>query len=726
MSERRLTVHLIGNAHIDPVWLWRSASGVDEVVNTCRTACELLDEFPALRFTKGEAWGYSVVERYAPEVFQRIAAHVATGRWTVVNGWWIQPDCNFPLEESLLAQSALGGPYFRSRFNIDVKVGYNVDTFGHSAFLPRILTKAGIPYYIFMRPNTHEMSLPANLFTWRAPSGEEVTAFHLGSRYTTSTLDQLEQNVAEAIRLANREFGHTMCFFGVGDHGGGPTREQINWILEHYDYAEDVRLEISDPNRFFAEYEKTRPDLPVVDSELQQHAIGCYAVAHDFRKQLRRAEWLLLQAEPLADHNLEALWETIAFHHFHDITGGCSIASAMKEAREQVDRVVSECRIIVADAVRRFVSNVNPSDHQQILLYCASDLDFFGPVEIEPWVGYPWLERLDAIRVFFRDEEGREVPMQAIVQESAATLMRRYMLDLDVPARGIRTITLHKEPSASPIAHPCELAAPAPGTVRVGRVEATLSKRGIARLSWRGEAQDPLRRSAPAFSTQVTGIEIAVYDDPSDTWSHGIDRYSTDAKGVFTATTGWSRTESGPLRHRFVNTIRFAHSRADLALSIYDSQARVEIFLRLYWSGVQEIAKLLVRPGFRPARRLDGVPGGVLARALDGRELPIQNQIHLGDDRNGITIVTGDIFAADVQPDGLLRLTLVRSPYFAHHLPYYPAKHEALFPVTDQGMHEYRISLLAGTRDDVAVRREIVRHMDPISMGETTRGMESR
>src|SRR3546814_17436631 len=91
-----VTVHLIFNAHIDPVWLWPWQSGMDEALATCRSACDRLDHNKDLIFTRGEAWVYDVVERLDPDLFGRIMKHVATGRWEITGGWWIQPDCNLP------------------------------------------------------------------------------------------------------------------------------------------------------------------------------------------------------------------------------------------------------------------------------------------------------------------------------------------------------------------------------------------------------------------------------------------------------------------------------------------------------------------------------------------------------------------------------------------------------------------------------------------------------
>ncbi len=147
-----ITVHMIGNAHIDPVWLWRWPAGVVEVLSTCRAACDLVDRNPDFVFTRGEAWVYEQVERHDPGLFARIRRQVAGGRWKVVGGWYLQPDCNLPLDVSLHKQMEVGQRYFRERLGVGTDVGYNVDSFGHTAYLPSLLREHGFGSYVMMRP----------------------------------------------------------------------------------------------------------------------------------------------------------------------------------------------------------------------------------------------------------------------------------------------------------------------------------------------------------------------------------------------------------------------------------------------------------------------------------------------------------------------------------------------------------------------------------------------
>lgn len=147
-----LTVHLICNAHLDPVWQWRWEEGASEALATFRNAVDILDEHPKLVFCHNEAVLYQWAERLDPALFEAIRRHVRAGRWAISGGWFIQPDVNLPGTESLVRTIAEGRRYFREKFGVSPRVAYNFDSFGHSGGLPQILKLAGYEMYVHMRP----------------------------------------------------------------------------------------------------------------------------------------------------------------------------------------------------------------------------------------------------------------------------------------------------------------------------------------------------------------------------------------------------------------------------------------------------------------------------------------------------------------------------------------------------------------------------------------------
>lgn len=98
--KKKTILHLIPNAHLDPVWLWNFQEGLNEGIRTCRTILDLMDEFPELTFSRGEAAIYRHIEKHDPATFARIADFVRAGRWEVIGGTEVQSDTNLPATET--------------------------------------------------------------------------------------------------------------------------------------------------------------------------------------------------------------------------------------------------------------------------------------------------------------------------------------------------------------------------------------------------------------------------------------------------------------------------------------------------------------------------------------------------------------------------------------------------------------------------------------------------
>ncbi|MDR1094016.1 MAG: hypothetical protein LBL66_07705 [Clostridiales bacterium] len=339
-GEKAGKLHLIGNAHIDPVWLWTWREGMAEARSTFKAALERIGERDNFVFTASSARFYKWLEETDPEAFEAVRRQAAAGRWSIVGGWWVQADCNLPCGEALARQGLYGQRYFLSRFGIAARIGYNVDSFGHCAQLPQILKKCGMGNYVFSRPAAHEKALP-EAFVWRAPDGSAVNAYRIPHGYESNTVGDLEAKL-EKYR-ADGNGGARMLFYGAGNHGGGPTREMLNRLDG---VVRAGNAEYSSPDRFFAE--RASPAnagdmLPEIAGELQRHAVGCYSAHSEIKKQNRKTEAALLAAEkwsaaaeraagrPYGADELAGAWERLLFNQFHDALGGCSIPSVCGE-----------------------------------------------------------------------------------------------------------------------------------------------------------------------------------------------------------------------------------------------------------------------------------------------------------------------------------------------------------------------------------------------------------
>ncbi|MDR1524392.1 MAG: twin-arginine translocation signal domain-containing protein, partial [Tannerella sp.] len=235
-NAKKYTLYMIGHAHLDFVWLWPWTEGLAVVHSTFRSALERMKETPDLVFTCSSALFYRLVAENDPAMLAEIRQRVAEGRWNVVGGWWLEPDMNIPSGEAMVRQGLYGQRTLRELTGRQATVGFTADSFGHAGTVPQILKLQGMENYAFMRPGGGEKDLPSNLFWWEAPDGSSVLAYRIHHHYGSldqgealTTRDDLRQ-VAEYV--PQHPFPAVMKFFGVGDHGGGPSKAHIRVINE--------------------------------------------------------------------------------------------------------------------------------------------------------------------------------------------------------------------------------------------------------------------------------------------------------------------------------------------------------------------------------------------------------------------------------------------------------------------------------------------------------------
>jgi alpha-mannosidase len=728
-----MNVHMIGNAHIDPVWLWRWPAGVGEVLATCRTACDLLDEDARLVFTRSDVWVYQQIEEIDPALFRRIQAHVASGRWAVVGGWYIQPDCNLPREESFHRHIESGRRYFLERFGLRVTTGYNVDSFGHAASLPRILADAGYDSYVMMRPMAHEKKLAAALFRWQsteeAGGVREVLTWRIPLGYCISATD-LERHVKGAIAAAAPGVDHVMCFYGVGDHGGGPTREQVDWIRRNESF-EGARLLFSHPRRFFDEVKSSTAFLPVVQGELQMHAVGCYSVCRPIKKAARAAEHGLIMAEqalaslgglgalaapgapgagagPGAAARLDAAWEKLMFNQFHDTYGGTAIPAACDDAVAQLGAARDDADRVLHTALFRYATSLPPCDYQQVVALNASDAPFDGFIEWEPWLG-DW-KKFDG---WLADASGAPVPYQLLPSPSIANMPGTLLWPARLKPGEVQAWTIR---GGNPPAHS-------------GVSPAGLSAEGgsISNGRWKLDASGggSLRMADMRTGSSLTGsgaLRLSVIDDPGDTWSHGIDRYAGEAVGTFVPS-GSAVEETGPVRASLRIDTSFNASTATVWARLHANDPRIFLEIRVDWRERLRVLKLEIPlPGMQD-ERTDGIPGGGAVRPQDGRECPVMDWTLVGlADGAPLGIAIPDCSAMDGGTD-VLRFTLLRSPAYAWHDPARlpPGRvHRYL----DQGEQTFRCAILPAATAASITALALGMHRPPVCI-DWTRGMRA-
>jgi len=710
-----ITVHLVFNAHIDPVWLWPWQSGLDALLATCRNACDRLDGHPDLHFVRNEAWAYREVERIDPALFERIRRHVEGGRWHVVGGWWLQPDCNGPGFAGLIQQIRLGREYFEDRFGRFPRIAYNVDSFGHAATLPGLLRAYGQDGYVFMRPQEHELDLPARLFRWRGYSdGPEVVAFRIARAYTTRQMT--EEHILAATRNLPPGVEHTMCFVGLGDHGGGPSEEQIAWCREHQDKIPGCRLIFSHVEAFFSAVAGQLRSLPLHVGELQMHSVGCYSVHRAMKVSVHRAEDTLGQAaivrshdpcpEPGIDERLAEAWRWVCFGHFHDTFGGTCIPSAYEQVHAQLGFAQAVADEAIQRGFRRTMNNLENDRCQRIVLYNASDTPFEGYVEHEPWLEWQrWQPHWRLI-----GEQGQVIPYQRMATEALVrddwVYAARLLLPIEIrphKVRALRIDTSGEDP-----------AGPMPSRVQASPARIENDEGAAVSIA------DPMSLWFAGEPAPLPVLELI--DDPTDTWTHETDRYTGQVVDV----ARWEpadNPDTGPLMASLRQDGAIGDSRLSSEWRVYAGGSFVEWRLRVHWRERRRLLKLTWRLPTDLGEHTDGITGGKLSRQPDGRERPVRDWtlLQLQNGRR-LGIVLPDAYALDALRDRV-RVTLLRSPIMAHHAPH-DGRHPRMV-YADQGEHAFRFRFFAGPglAGESLERHAAMFHFHPLS-ADLTRGMQ--
>jgi len=708
MDFNNITVYMIGNAHIDPVWLWRWQEGHAEVLATCRSALDRMKEYPEFVFTRADAATYKWIEDACPDMFEEIRERVREGRWNIVGGWWEQPDCNIPSGESFVRHELYGKRYFLEKFGVDVIVGYNVDSFGHSAGLPQILAKGGIKYYVFMRPEPHEKELPEPLFWWEGPDGSRVLAYRLRAPYCTFHDDITEHVHASACNISPG-ITAAACFYGVGNHGGGPTIATIECIKRMQEENGGPRLVFGTMQQMFEHALKERSDLPVVKGDLQHHAVGCYTAHSDIKAWNRRAEISLTNAEKFCSLTKIALdrkfpktgfanaWQKVLFSQFHDILAGTSLESAYEDARDWIGSAVEFAEYQSVSALTQMACKIDTrGDGEPFVVFNPHPHVIKTIVYVD--------ENLPALR----DHTGRAVPVQTVEPffEHTGSRTKKVFVD-NLPPLGYRLYYAGDWRNFR-----------SPGTLEASdfvlkndfyRVEIDPKSGCIRQISDERILGNVL--AAPA--------NAVVLEDPSDTWSHGVERYDRVVGRFDRAKI--ELVENGPVRVTYRVESTFNKSTLWQDVSLYMELPIIEFRILVDWHEKHRMLKFEF-----PLNLTDPVVTADSAYAVvnyptDGLENPCQKWIDVtgknGDFTYGVSIINDSKYGFDVN-GSVLRLSAIRSPIYAFHNPR-RVEPDKRYRYMDQGLSTFKFALLphqGSWQEAGTVREALLFNMPPIAV----------
>jgi len=351
---KKYKLMLCGHAHIDMNWMWRYDETVQITIDTFLTVLRLMREFPDFTYSQSQASVYRIIEENAPEMLDEIRQRIKEGRWEVSASTWVEADRNMSSAEAVARHHLYTLNYLPKLLGIGrPEVDFEPDTFGHHRNTPELLSQAGVKYYYHCRGLDGQ-----TLYRWRAPSGAEVLVYREPFWYNDTVKGDMADFVPEFCEQFGVEAG--LRVYGVGDHGGGPTRRDINRIIDMQTWPIYATVEFGTYARFFAQASKATKAVPVVDDELNSIFVGCYTTQTRIKKGNRYGERLLAEAEgvnaiahaavgaPYRSQRFEAGWRNVLFNQFHDILPG----SGVMDTREYAMGLYQEA-YAVANSARR-------------------------------------------------------------------------------------------------------------------------------------------------------------------------------------------------------------------------------------------------------------------------------------------------------------------------------------------------------------------------------------
>ncbi len=720
-------LHMIGNAHLDPVWLWPWQEGYQEARATFRSAIDRMDEYPDFVFTCDQIVLLSWVEESDPELFERIRERVAEGRWVNAGGWWVEPDCNMPSGESFGRQGLYGQRYLQSRFGKIATVGMNVDPFGHNAMLPQILRLQGMDSYCFLRPGPAETEMPNTAFWWEAPDGSRVLGYRIPFEYC-SPPGEVAGQAEKALAQLDRTLSDVMVFYGVGNHGGGPTKANIESIYRFDRMGSFGRMKMSSPREYFDELAARRgpkgmAELPVWRDDLQHHAPGCYSAHSGIKLWQRKAQAALLSAERWAAvvaiqdgleyprDQFELAWKQVLFNQFHDILPGSAIEPSYEDARDQLGEAIAIAKRIITrsqNVIARQVDIPLAEQTQPVLV--------FNP---HPWPVSTQLELQYGAQptgVHVIDADGRQTPSQK-AQSTATTSDKgrgAVVFQAELPALGYRLYRVCSGPAATDT----PWSGQAPGALHGSQTvleNETLRLELDPQTGWLSSLLD--KRTGVDLVAGAVGEHTQICEDPTDTWGHRVVSYNWP--GVPMACDRIVLRENGPLRLRLRVERSWGRSTMVEEFILGHDSDQVEVRVTIDWREQAHLLKLRFPVALDAPTGTYEIPFGTLERPVDGAEEPGQSWVDLTGSRDGVAaglaVVNNAKHGYDLSPagerDGVqvsasIGITAVRSPVYSWHDPRL-LDPDGFYSYQDQGMQSFSYLLVphAGNWRDAALSR---------------------
>ena len=698
-DAKKYKFYMIGHGHIDPVWLWPMSEGVSLAHSTFRSALDRMNETPDVVFASSSAQFYQWVADNDPTMLAEIKQRIKEGRWNVVGGWWIEPDVNCPSGEALVRQGLYGQRTLEKLVGQRAKVGFNPDSFGHPGMLPQILRRQGMENYVFMRPQEHEKSIPSDLFWWESPDGSQVLTYRIQESYNID--DKTNRRFEQILKLApTQPMKDFLVFYGVGDHGGGPTKANIQSITELKAEKDAPAIVYSTIDHYFEDVRAKKLNLPTVKDDLQHHAVGCYSADVEIKKNNRLSEYALVTAEKIATlgsalwgaqypkDEFTKAWKQVLQLQFHDSMAGSSVAIHTQDAREGHNYALNIAHNALTMAAQKLEWQIASEDPESEYLVVLNPHAW----DVKTNVEYDINNKPNPL---VTDERGTALPAQ-FVQAQSVTGRRRILFNTTIPAMGYRQIRIRRGDNT-----PESKVSAADNRLENEFYRITFSKDGQIGIYDKEAGKE-------VFKSGATGCKGVIIDDPSDTWSHEVRDFTKNTTGDYKYTTkgeigafGNAKMkviESGPLRATMRVQTTYGDSDMTIDWRLTAGSRNIEASVTLNWHEKLKMLKFSFPVDVDTPKATYETPYGFIVRNTNGEEEPGQRWIDVtgrrSSDSYGLTVFNDAKYGYSIQ-DSDMRITVTRSAPYAHHGP---GKLDKMDPDgkcywQDQGIQTFRLLL---------------------------------
>ena len=732
---------LDGNAHIDAAWLWPRTETVDAVRRTFTTALQLMNEYPNYVFTQSAAQYYEWMADKYPDLNDQIKQRIKEGRWEVVGGMWVEPDLNLPSGESQVRQLLIGQRFFKKEYGVTARIGWNPDSFGYNWQLPQIYKRSGLDYFVTQKMHWNDTNqLPFRLFWWESPDGSKVLTY-FPTDYVHSDLNPTRIS-ADFAESADRNPGtiEHLDLYGIGDHGGGPTRDMLDqgdhWIdLSHKSDTAVPNIRYSTVQHYFDDVQThLTPDSPTWDydsiakgytappagpngevgiptwkDELYfEYHRGVYTTQAAHKRNIRHSETETLNAEKFAslawldgdaypDHLLNTNWQKITFNEFHDLAAGSGIAVIYRDAEKDFTQVFDADHNIDGAALSTLDAHIDTrvAGNTPILVYNTMAWPRTETVKLN--VQLPE----DASGIKLLDAHDHPVLSQVLKQDATTHQFTVLARVDDVPALGYTV--LHAEPAttSAPATKLTLHDTAADYTLSNNDLKLVIDKHTGCITSLKTGLTD--RNSTEYLTPNSCVNELQTFvDKPKDYDAWNIDYGTLDHPVPITALDSIAVTDNGPLRKtiRIERTWDKSHFTQDISLDA--SSDVVRISNTVDWHETHILLKAAFPLAHSSAKATYEIPYGNIQRATTRNnsfekaqfEVPALRWADLGDTTAGVSILNNSKYGYDAIGN-LLRITLLRSPTWPD-------------PDADRGIQHFTYEIYPHTgswKDALTVRR---------------------